>query len=405
MQESNKKRYFYNFFMRNRNLFKEAFLCMIFAFTVLCIVSWIGISLNFFSPFKNAFKDFSYLDMYYAEKLETNDPNINENIILVNVDRRNRKEIAGMLQKIQESQPKVIGVDVIFKDLEDPVWDRFLSEFLKSENIVAAYVLNDDKRIISNKNILEEGVALGYSNFNFDDESAVIRNFRGVYKKNDTILEAFGTAVSKKFMAQDWDIGMESYLSIDRPINYSGNRDFFLVLEYDEIMNGEFSPLIKDKIILVGYLGNPIQHRFDLEDKHFTPMNPRFVGKSPPDTFGLVIHANIVQMIIEGNFIKVVPNWIRILLTIVLTYMALCYFIWLNKRQLASYILRLNIVQLFFIVFFVWVALLLFRQKLLFKTASITAVMVFSIGLIGFYKKLAHYLYKRFKWEGFFFHD
>ncbi|WP_165869274.1 CHASE2 domain-containing protein [Maribacter algicola] len=391
--------------MRNRNLFKEAFLCMIFAFTVLCIVSWIGISLNFFSPFKNAFKDFSYLDMYYAEKLETNDPNINENIILVNVDRRNRKEIAGMLQKIQESQPKVIGVDVIFKDLEDPVWDRFLSEFLKSENIVAAYVLNDDKRIISNKNILEEGVALGYSNFNFDDESAVIRNFRGVYKKNDTILEAFGTAVSKKFMAQDWDIGMESYLSIDRPINYSGNRDFFLVLEYDEIMNGEFSPLIKDKIILVGYLGNPIQHRFDLEDKHFTPMNPRFVGKSPPDTFGLVIHANIVQMIIEGNFIKVVPNWIRILLTIVLTYMALCYFIWLNKRQLASYILRLNIVQLFFIVFFVWVALLLFRQKLLFKTASITAVMVFSIGLIGFYKKLAHYLYKRFKWEGFFFHD
>ncbi|WP_161598211.1 CHASE2 domain-containing protein [Maribacter flavus] len=391
--------------MRNKSLFKEAFLCMIFAFTVLGIVSWIGVSLNFFSPFKNAFKDFSYLDMYYAEKLETNDPNINENIILVNVDRRNRKELAGMLQKIQESQPKVIGVDVIFKDLEDPVWDRFLSEFLKSENIVAAYVLNDDKRIVSNKNILEEGVASGYSNFNFDDESAVIRNFRGVYKKNDTILEAFGTAVSKKFRASDWDMGMDNFLSIDRPINYTGNRDFFLVLEYDEIMNDEFSHLMKDKIVMVGYLGNPIQHRFDLEDKHFTPMNPRFVGKSPPDTFGLVIHANIVQMIIEGNFIKVVPNWIRILLTVLLTYMALCYFIWLNKRQLASYILRLNIVQLFFIVFFVWVALLLFRQKLLFKTASITAVIVFSIGLIGFYKKLAHYLYKRFKWQGFFFHD
>lgn len=405
MKDSNKKRYFYNFFMRNKSLFKEAFLCMIFAFTMLGIVSWIGVSLNFFSPFKNAFKDFSYLDMYYAEKLETNDPNINENIILVNVDRRNRKELAGMLQKIQESQPKVIGVDVIFKDLEDPVWDRFLSEFLKSENIVAAYVLNDDKRIVSNKNILEEGVASGYSNFNFDDESAVIRNFRGVYKKNDTILEAFGTAVSKKFRAPDWDMGMDNFLSIDRPINYTGNRDFFLVLEYDEIMNDEFSHLMKDKIVMVGYLGNPIQHRFDLEDKHFTPMNPRFVGKSPPDTFGLVIHANIVQMIIEGNFIKVVPNWIRILLTVLLTYMALCYFIWLNKRQLASYILRLNIVQLFFIVFFVWVALLLFRQKLLFKTASITAVIVFSIGLIGFYKKLAHYLYKRLKWQGFFFHD
>ena len=139
--------------------------------------------------------------------------------------------------------------------------------------------------------------------------------------------------------------------------------------------------------------------------KHFTPMNEKYVGKSPPDAFGIVIHANIIQMLIEQDFISVVPTWLITLLTVVLTFMALCYFIWLNKKQLASYILRLNILQLLFIVFFVWISLFLFKNRILFKTASITAIMVFSIGLIGFYKKFAHYFYKRYKWKGYFFQD
>ncbi|HAI44042.1 MAG TPA: hypothetical protein DCM40_41060, partial [Maribacter sp.] len=132
---------------------------------------------------------------------------------------------------------------------------------------------------------------------------------------------------------------------------------------------------------------------------------PKFVGKSPPDTFGLVIHANIVQMLIDGNYIKVVPNWVLGLLTIVLTFFSLAYFIYLGKKQLASYVLRLNLVQLLFTIFFVWLSLYFFKNGILFKITTITAVVVFSMGLIGYYRKLAHYLYKRFKWQGYFFHD
>jgi CHASE2 domain-containing sensor protein len=378
---------------------------MLFAFFVLGVIGYIGLNLNFFSPFKNAFQDFSYLDLYYAEKLEAETAGINKDIILINIERRNRKEIAALLEKLGDSGPKVIGLDVIFKDLQDPVWDQFLAKFLKGDKTVATYVFDQDKKIGSNKKIVHEQLDSGYSNFNFDDESAVIRNFRGVLHTPDSVHFAFGTVVAKKFMGQKWNDHLEAYLEKDRPINYSGNRGNFLLLEYNDVMEAGTSELLKDKIVLLGYLGNEKYHPFDMEDKHFTPMNPKFVGKSPPDTFGLVIHANIIRMLIEKDFIYEVPNWVGILLTVFLTYLALCYFIWLNKKQLASYILRLNVVQLVFIIFFVWISLLLFKQRILFKTAPIVAIMVFSIGLIGFYKKLAHYLYKRYRWQGYFFHD
>jgi CHASE2 domain-containing sensor protein len=378
---------------------------MVFAFVVLGIISYIGLNLSFFSPFKNAFQDFSYLDLYYSEKLESESTRINEKVILVNIERRNRKEIASLLEKLKSHAPKVIGLDVIFKDLEDPVWDRFLAKFLKGEEIVAAYVLDQDKKIASNKTFIGERTNAGFSNFNFDNASSVIRNFRGVLHTGETAQMAFAVAVAKKYMGKRWDSGLERYLSKDRPINFTGNRDHFLILEYEDIMAPEVSGLLKDKIVLLGYLGNEKYHHYDMEDKHFTPMNPKFVGKSPPDTFGLIIHANIVQMLLEKDFIYEVPNWVRAVLTLFLTFLVLSYFIWLNKRQLASYILRINLVQLGFIVCFVWISLLLFKQNILFKMTAVVAVMVFSIGLIGFYKKLAHYVYKKFKWEGYFFHD
>ncbi len=389
----------------NTTLLKEAFFCMLFAFCVLGLVSIIGLNLGFFSPFKNAFKDFSYLDMYYSEKLSDSPVAVNEDIILLNIDRLNRKEIASLIAKVQNEAPKVIGLDVIFKNQEDPVWDQFLSEYLRNDKIVATYVLDEKNIITSNNHIVQNNVPAGYSNFNFDPKTEVVRNFRGVKKDKDTTYVSFGVLVAKKFMSGGWNSRLDDFLSKDIPINYSGNREIFLVLEFSDLMNQENVPLLKDKIVLLGYLGNVNNHEYDIEDKHFTPMNDKFVGKSPPDSFGVVIHANIVKMLIEQDFVKVVPTWVTVIMTVLLTYLALAYFIWLNKKQLASYILRLNIMQLLFIVLFVWISLTLFKNKVLFKTASITAVMVFSIGLIGFYKKLAHYLYRKFKWGGYFFHD
>lgn len=388
----------------NKKLVQEAFCCMLFAFAVLGIVTLIGINLSFFSPFKNAFKDFSYLDLYYADKLKEENFDLNENIVLVNIDRLNRKEIADVLDELQKHSPKVIGLDVIFEEKKDPIWDKFLAEKLNNDSFVFAYSIVENNEITTNNSIHNTIGNKGYTNFNFDVQSAVIRNFQGIKKMNKKTLVSFPVMVAQKNLEETWLNTMETFLEKERPINYLGNRDNFLVLESNDIIGQQEISFLKDKIVLVGYLGNERNHVYDIEDKHYTPMNSRFIGKSPPDTFGLVIHANIVQMLLTNNYIKIVPNWALILLTISFTFIALAYFIKLSKRQLASYILRLNLIRLTFIVLFVWISLLLFKNGILFKITSITAVVVFSIGLMGYYKKLAHYLFKKYKWEGYFYH-
>tara|TARA_R110002051_G_scaffold180913_3_gene250408 strand:- start:76748 stop:77905 length:1158 start_codon:yes stop_codon:yes gene_type:complete len=384
---------------------KEAFFCMIFSFLILGIVLVIGLNLNFFSPFKNAFKDFSYLDLYYAEKLNEDKFDLNEDIILVNIDRLNRKEIAEVLDKLQKFEPKVIGLDIIFKDKKDPIWDSYLAEKLKNDAFVVAYAISDEKEIVTDSSIYNSKESRGYTNFNFDDESVVIRNFQGIKKIENETLVSFPLMVAQKFLKDDWFRNGKSFFEKERPINYSGNKEEFLVLESNDLNGENHIPFIKDKIVLVGYLGNENTHIYDIEDKHYTPMNSKFVGKSPPDMFGVVIHANIIQMMLSNKFISIVPKGIIILLTIIFTFTVLAYFIYISKKQLASYILRLNVVQLLFIVCFTWVSLLFFQQGILFEITSITAVVVFSMGLIGYYKKVAHYLYKKFKWEGYFYHD
>lgn len=378
---------------------------MLFSFMVIGLVLLVGLNVGFFSPFKNAFKDFSYLDLYYSEKLNEDNFDFNKDIILVNIDRLNRKEIAEVLGQIEVHKPKVIGLDIIFKETEDPIWDGFLTENLDYEPLVFAYTLKDTLQVTTTARLFDTGNNKGYANFNFDLESAVVRNFQGVKIASGDTLVSFPVAIASTYLNNNWLKDHIAFLQKERPIKFSGTRNSFLVLERDDIIQNSDISFIKDKIVLIGYMGNVSNHQYDIEDKHYTPMNPKFVGKSPPDTFGLVIHANIVQMLLTDNYVKIVPRWLLFVLMILCTFFALLYFIYLNKKQLASYILRLNLVQLAFVVLFVWISLLFFKNGILLKVTLINATAVFSMGLIGYYKKLAHYLYKKYKWQGYFYHD
>ncbi|MBO0323532.1 CHASE2 domain-containing protein [Muricauda sp. CAU 1633] len=378
---------------------------MLFSFIVLGLVTFIGVNLSFFTPFNNAFKDFSYLDLYYSEKLEENQGHINQKIVLVNIDRLNREDIALLLNKINQQHPKVIGLDVIFEKEKTPHGDKALAKSHKLQNLVTTYTITDIGTITTSNHIAQPNQLSGYSNFSFDFESSVVRNFLGQRKINDTVQTSFALAVAKKYLGNQWNKSRDNYFLKERPINYRGNRDDFLILENEDILGQDSIPWLKDKIVLLGYLGDLNRHEFDMEDKHFTPMNPKFVGRSAPDTFGLIIHANIISMILENDYISVLPQWALIIITLILTYLALAYFIWLSKRQLASYILRLNIIRLVFMVLLIWLALALFRQGILLKTAGVIATVVFSIGLIGYYKKVIHILHKKYKWNGYFFQE
>ncbi len=65
----------------------------------------------------------------------------------------------------------------------------------------------------------------------------------------------------------------------------------------------------RDKIVLIGYVGD----RIDIdtgEDKFFTPLNSKYIGKANRDMYGIVVHANIISTILNGHYIRVMPDWL-----------------------------------------------------------------------------------------------
>ena len=204
--------------------------------------------------------------------------------------------------------------------------------------------------------------------------------------------------MAKNFLGDDqWNEKMiDTTVQKNIPINYRGNFDAFLTLSYDECFEMAALPFMKDKIVLLGYMGTPHGSIYDIEDKFFTPLNENTAGKTAPDMFGVLVHANIIQMLITQDFISKTPQWLLYLMAALLSYIAIAIFMVFSTRSPASYMLSKKVTQLALTILLLWLALWLFQQKILFKPELIVGMMVISVELIGLYKIIAKKLNKRF---------
>ncbi|NKI30991.1 CHASE2 domain-containing protein [Muricauda sp. DJ-13] len=358
-----------------------------------------------FDLYRLAFKEFSFLDTYYAEKLNSDEQKISQSIVLVNVQHQSRAQLANLIELVQQQKPKVIGVDVIFDHEKEPITDEKLWEALQPENVISAFAIQNRQFV---KNDPKLGVfrhKLGYANFNFDSYNAVIRTFQAKKIFDGFEFSSFPHRVAQHFLGRQRKIEWKNISDKSIPINYSGGRQYFLTFDADEILESKSLPVLANKIVLLGYLGTPTGNVYDIEDKHFTPLNQEFVGKSAPDTFGLVIHANIIEMLVEQKRLIQVPVWVLLLVGFVLTFVAISYFIKLNKRRIERYMLVRKLTQLCFTIFFVILALWLLSNNIYFKITELIWYTVLSIECIWAYKILSNYMKNKFGWESYFFQD
>lgn len=389
--------------MKNKTklLFLDSFLCLIISSLIITILSVIITQLSIFDPFSNAFKDFSFLDIYYSEKMGGN-KKINPEIILVNIEHKDRYELAKLLSKIQDQKPKVIGVDVIFKDRQEEYSDSLLTRELKRENVINSFAYYDNSIIKNHPKIVESHKSAGFSNISFDKENKVIRNFKGILETPNSAEYSFISQIIKKYDPILWK-DIKSKLKATRPIKYYGNYKHYLQYDYDEIMKMDSLPSIKNSIVLFGYLGSPTGNKFDIEDKHFTPLNNKVAGKSAPDTFGITIHANILEMILARDFITPVGKITKILIGLILTYFSLAYFIWLNKKAVVRYMFTKKLVQFILSICLLYFSLYLLKINILFKPAPIIAYIIISVECIGVYKIFINYFHKKYQWRSYYF--
>lgn len=383
-------------------LLRDGFISTLLSLIVCYLLSLLFFNISFFDPVSKALRDFSFLDVYYAENLNRQN-GVNPDIVLLNIEDNGRSEIALALEELLKANPKVVGFDVILKEFRATKEDSLLAQLLENDKIIGSVVLDATTNIANHPFFKLQNIP-GYVNFNFDVENPVIRQFESSVQLHGTTYDSFSSIVAKSYLSKEkWEeLDLDKKLKGSRVINYQGNLNHFIHFTLDDFMALEYKEIVANKIVLLGYLGTPTGSPFDVEDKHFTPLNKITAGKSIPDMYGMVVHANILSMILSNGFMYKVSNFWLLALTFICSFLASVYFIWLNKRLKLSYRTVRKAILLVFTIVLVWITLLLFKYGIVLKSAPIIGVTVFSAGFIKFYKHLVGWVNTKTNFRSYF---
>jgi len=339
-------------------------------------------NLDFLNPFINTVQDLNLSDVVFSKIRNDGRHGVDSNIILVNIGSLNRGGIAKEIEIINSYEPKVLGIDSFFRTPKDEIQDSMLIESLgKVNNLVLATKIHYNyKREVFDSvsyshpiftqnastgfaNIIEDMSGKTYKDMTDEEreekENTLIKSVREVPIKevingrNELFLaariaELFAPEKAKRLLER----GNQSEI-----VNYRRNIDKYITLDVKDIFEGSDKlELIRGKIVLMGFLGPDLKTLVN-EDIFFTPMNPQFVGKTFPDMYGVVIHANVLSMILDETYFYEVPEWTTdYLIIIILFSMVAGLYILRHKVQIAYEPLSIGLV---FASLLFWYALIL----------------------------------------------
>jgi CHASE2 domain-containing sensor protein len=146
----------------------------------------------------------------------------------------------------------------------------------------------------------------------------------------------------------------------------------------------DLSDVFKDKIVLVGYLGND-EWNMPMKDKFYTPLNEQYAGRSLPDMYGLVIHANIIAMMLNGDYSFEMPGWITFMIEVLFCYANVLLFFWIYHHFKDPFHGITRGIQLLeFVLVFLLISILFhyFKIRIDFDTGILTLLLTYDFVMI-----------------------
>jgi CHASE2 domain-containing sensor protein len=352
----------------------------ILLFTIILVLGLITFNISFFDPFKQAFKDFSFANVYFSKMADTT--RVDTNIILVNTGVCSRKEIATLITKITKYHPKVIGIDHFFIGRKPD--DSLLALSIKNAPLVIGVCKLTDYSDGEYSNIQKSDpffpmTDYGFVNYPAEDPAySTIRHTRFLYVLSKDTIYSFPVAIIQRFDSNGFERA-KPWFNKFQIINYLGNQRNFITIDTRDISDSlEDLSIVKDKIVLLGYMGDSLSAIKKLEDFYFTPVNKRIAGRTVPDMYGVVIHANTVSMILNHRFIYSVPFFFECIFSFIITFLYLLIIVSLFRKDHKYYELYAFIIQ------YVSSAILLFIYFILFAKTSVSFNMTLAIiGLVS----------------------
>jgi len=325
---------------------------------------------NAFDVLGQAVSDMELTDISFSMFRE--DPLPDTNILIVNIGYLSRGQIGDQIRNLSRFHPKVIGLDMIFScdfsgdslscpqayDTADN--EKFASAVRAFSNMVMVERITQTDSLVnlygdidiydsiehSHPNLLQSAHQ-GYANLETEagsqEDLKACRRFPPRLVMADSTEELafsvkmsmlFDSVKTRKFLDRnkEWEV-----------INYRGNIvDWFgaseyagryPVLDWDQALDsaGFAEWMVRDKVVIMGFLGSDLTDT-SWDDKFFTPLNKKYAGKSRPDMYGVVVHANAVSMIISEDYINELEPWQEYAIAFTLVLLNVMLFTFIMKR-------------------------------------------------------------------------
>ncbi len=331
-----------------------------------------------FDTIGQALKDFELTD--YAFSNLRPDPTVDDRIVLVNISRFSRREIAQQILVINQYKPKVIAIDALLScegglrdsvncpALKDVMGNMMLSNAIQEAGnvVVASKLLQTDALSQNDTNsadslevidsIFSDYATEGFVNLPTDatwqEDVKLCRSIFPSKHVNGVEQLYFGVQIAmqydsvkaKKFLARNKE---------EELLNFRGNievrqlrvsslkndetattnfKTMFYVVDAEELLRGEvLGDMFKDHIVIMGYLGDYLGDAA-WEDKFFTPLNKKVAGRANPDMFGPVVHANAVAMILNEDYVDEIPEWAQYAIAFVVCLLTVALFVLIDRK-------------------------------------------------------------------------
>ena len=255
-------------------------------------------------------------DYYTAvwESVHKNETIDNERLTVIDITTNDRNQISEILVKVSKMNPAIIGLDVSFISEEDHIIDSaLLSSILSIPNIILPLVYDKEEQKFYDDIFRYTLDPLKYGVVSFPGNSDILRTFQPSFYDGNTHYNAFGCCIAQEYgtditYLKDKNNVLINYTTLKLTDKHAlPGKSLLHLNSRDSVF---LASQITNKIVLIG-------GTHDTRDYHLTPL-----GYGLP---GIMIHAHIINSIIEGKIISSLPIVLRYVLCFILALITLLF--------------------------------------------------------------------------------